>query len=94
MNKDLNSLRSVSQVALLGAVTPNLRAVNVIQDGRKILVNFYYETLANDEEEIPEVFATEMFSYFEDYDVSAHAIILPLSKNIPEEGIRIFGRKE
>jgi hypothetical protein len=94
MNNNILNIRAASQIALLGAVTLNLRAVNIIQVGKKILTNFYYEKLENDEEEIPEVFATEMFSYFEDYEITANTIILPLSKAIPEEGIRVFCRKE
>ena len=87
-------IRAASQIALLGAVTKNLRAINVLQEGKKILVNFYYEKINEEEEEIPEIFATEMIAYFEDYDVNAYSIILPLSETIPEEGIRIFCRKE
>ena len=93
-NINLN-VRAASQIALLGAVTKNLRAINVIQEGKKILVNFYYEKINDEEEEeIPEIFATEMIAYFEDYDINACSIILPLSETIPEEGIRIFCRKE
>ncbi len=87
-------IRAAAQIALLGAVTNNLRAINVLQEGKKILVNFYYEKINNEEEEIPEIFAAEMITYFEDYDVNAYSILLPLSETIPEEGIRIFCRKE
>ncbi len=88
------NIRAASQIALLGAVTSNLRAVNIIQNDKMILVNFYYQTIEIGEEEIPEVFSTEMFAYFEDYEISANAIILPLPQPIPEEGIRIFYRRE
>jgi|GEM_PF-4222038 hypothetical protein len=87
-------IRAASQIALLGAVTKNLRAINIIQREKKILINFFYEKINEQEEEIPEIFATEMFAYFEDYDINARSIILPLSENIPEEGLRIFCRKE
>ncbi|MCH9609834.1 MAG: hypothetical protein S4CHLAM45_01960 [Chlamydiales bacterium] len=87
-------IRAASQIALLGAVTKNLRAINILHEGKKILVNFYYKKINDKEEEIPEIFATEMIAYFEDYDVEACSVILPLSETIPEEGIRIFCRKE
>lgn len=88
-------IRAASQIALLGAVTTHLRAINIFHEGKKILVNFYYEKINDEEEEeIPEIFATEMNAYFEDYDVEACTVILPLSETIPEEGIRIFCRKE
>jgi len=91
----LNSkIRAASQIALLGAVTNNLRAVNLLQDEKKFVFKFYYERLNDDESEIADVFTAEMIAYFEDYEVSACSIILPLSDAIPEEGIRIFCRKE
>lgn len=91
---DTINLRAASQIALLGAVTINLRAVNILLEERQILINFYYEKINNEEEEIPEIVAAEMITYFEDFDVSVYSIILPLSKTIPEEGLRIFSRKE
>lgn len=92
-NINLN-IRAASQIALLGAITKNLRAVNIVHDGKKILIKFYYEKISSEEEEIPEIFATEMNTYFENYDISVDSITLPISKSIPEEGIRIFCRKE
>ena len=94
MENFILNIRAASQIALLGAVTKNLRAVNVILQGKKISINFYYEQISEEEEEIPEIFATEMISYFEDYAINANSITLSLSRSIPEEGIRIFCRKE
>lgn len=59
-------IKASSQIALLGTITINLRAINVLQEGKKILVNFYCEKIGDEEEEIPEIFATEMIAYFED----------------------------
>lgn len=94
MNNINLNIRAASQIALLGAVTKNLRAINVIYNEKKLLINFYYEKITLEEEEIPKVFATEMISYFEDYNINVNSIILPKTETLPEEGIRIFCRKE
>ncbi|MCP5470127.1 MAG: hypothetical protein H7A36_06455 [Chlamydiales bacterium] len=88
------SIRAASQIALLGAITKNLRAVNIVYDDISMQINFYYENIKNEEEEIAEIFASEMLSYFENYDINVNSIILPTSKSIPEEGLRVFSRKE
>lgn len=91
------SLRCVTQVALLGAVTPNLRGVVVQCRNKNINVFFYYDHTPSDHElELAETVATEIISDFPDYMIDTEKITFPFPKKIParEDGIFIYHRYE
>ncbi|MCE5318497.1 MAG: hypothetical protein LLG04_14190 [Parachlamydia sp.] len=86
------------QVALLGAITNNLRAVNVENDGANINVIFYYATPpSEDEEELSEIIVSEMYADYGNIPnifIEARRVVLPLPNRIPEVGLRVFHRSE
>jgi hypothetical protein len=92
---NIGSLRCSTQVALLGAITPNLRAVNVEFINKHVTIFFYYNsTPSEDEKEISSVVAAEVSCDFIDIIVDSENIILPKPNRIPEVGLRIFQIKE
>jgi hypothetical protein len=91
----ISSIRCSLQVALLGAVTENLRAVNILFNESLIELFFYYELERTEaEKELAEVAATEVMADFVDISVIVHKVVLPLSSIVPELGIRVFHRNE
>lgn len=95
MTITISSIRCALQVALLGAITPNLRAINTSIKENNIELYFYYETSpSEEEEELSEIVVTELYADFIDISIAVHRVILSLSKKIPEIGLRIFHRKE
>ncbi len=95
MSITVSSIRCALQIALLGAITQNLRAINAVVKEKNIEIYFYYETPpSEEEEELSEVVETEIYSYFMDTSIATYRVVLPLSNKIPELGIRIFHRKE
>jgi hypothetical protein len=95
MSITASALRCALQIALLGAVTPNLRAINAIVKEKNIEIYFYYEKNPSEEEEdLSEIVETEIFSYFMDTSITTNRIVSPLSDKIPEIGLRIFHRSE
>ena len=95
MSITLSSIRCALQIALLGAVTQNLRAINAVVKEKNIEIYFYYETHpSEEEEELSEIVETEIYSYFMDTSIATYRVVLPISNKIPELGIRIFHRKE
>ena len=96
MSITISSIRCSLQVALLGAVTHNLRAVNIcVKDDQLIEIYFYYEfPPSEEEEEISEVIASEVLSDYIDVLTQVHRCVIPISKPIPEIGIRVFHRRD
>lgn len=95
MELTISSIRCVLQVALLGAVTPNLRAVIVETEKDEMTLYFYYdEKFSEEEEENAEVVATEVMTDFLDHVVNLKHIVLPYPEKLPEIGIRVFQRYE
>lgn len=95
MSISVSSIRCSLQVALLGAVTNNLRALNVIVSEKLITLAFYYESHpSEEEEEISEVIASEVSSDFIDASIEVNRIVLDGKNKIPEIGIRVFHRSE
>jgi hypothetical protein len=95
MNITESSIRCSSQVALLGAVTNNLRAVTVSNVENKLTFNFYYEHQPSDEEiEISEIVASEVLSDFTNVDVHVKRVILSAPQKIPNEGFWVYHKKE
>jgi hypothetical protein len=94
-NITISNIRCALQISLLGAVTPNLRAVNASFDENNIELFFYYENPpSEDEEELSSVIETEMYSYFTESSIVTERIVLPASEKIPEKQLMIFLRKE
>lgn len=95
MNVTESSIRCSLQIALLGAITPNLRAINASFEKNDIRLYFYYENSpSEEEEELSEIVVTELYADFIDISITIDRIILTLSRKIPEIGLRIFHRKE
>lgn len=95
MSIPISSITSAMQVALLGAITANLRAINVTLKDQNINLHFYYETQPSEEEEqLSEVVVTELLTYFFEATIKINRIVLPIREKIPEIGIRIFHRSE
>lgn len=95
MNITISAIRCALQVALLGSITPNLRAINANLKENSVELYFYYETPpSEEEEELSEIVVTELYADFIDISINIHRIVLSLSDKIPEIGLRIFHRKE
>ena len=95
MTLTISSVRCSLQVALLGAITPNLRTINVniIKDSLKLY--FYYQIPPSEEEEdLSEIVVTKLYSNFINISIKIHRIVLAPTNKVPEIGIRIFHRKE
>lgn len=93
----LNVLGSV-QRALLGNVTPNLRALDVlIKDEKNLELIFYYDKeLSEIEEELPSLTETELASDFPepDYHVTGVVKVLPYPARVPQNGFLVYLRYE
>lgn len=97
MSINFASLRSVSQVALLGAVTHNLRGIVIECKNKNIKIFFYYNHAPTDNEvELAEIVATEIIADFTEYTIATEKITFPFPKKIPprEEGIFVYHRYE
>ena len=92
---DLSAIRCSLQVALLGAITANLRAVNIICDKDLMWLNFYYENSPSETEtELSEIVVSEVWANFNKIVIKVNRRILSLSEQIPEEGVRVYQRYE
>ncbi len=81
---NISSLRCVSQVALLGAVTPNLRGVFLECKSKNIKIFFYYNHSPSDKElELAEIVASEIIADFTECMVDTEKITFPFPKKIP-----------
>lgn len=88
-------IRAALQIALLGAVTPNLRGVNALIQGQNLIIKFYYEHPPDEEEEdLAEIVGTEVYASLVDFQVEVMVEILPKSVILPEEGLRVYHRQE
>lgn len=88
MNLTHSDIRCCLQVALLGAITANLRAVCVEVNKASLSIFFYYASLLSpDEEELSEIVVTEVYSDFlniPELSVEIKRIVLPLPNPIPK----------
>ena len=93
----LNILASI-QGALLGCVTSNLRAVEIIiENERFINIIFYYDKeISEDEEELSSLAETEFISDFPPptYETSRIIKVLPHPNKIPQSGFLVYLRHE
>lgn len=93
----LNVLASI-QGALLGFVTPNLRAVEVVIESERFFnITFYYDKeVSEDEEELSSLVETEFISDFPGPTYETRTIIktLPYPNKIPQNGFLVYKRYE
>lgn len=98
MNILITDVRCVSQGALLGAVTSNLRALAVTVLPNDLTLNFFYENEPTDEEvELSQVASTEVLSGFRIFiSVREQQILLPQPEPIPlkNEDLLVYYRYE
>lgn len=95
LQKYLNVLYS-AQRALLGFVTPNLRAVcvNMPNSEGYDLIFYYNDPPTEDEEEFASLVDTEMLADFPDCDTNFSVQVWESPKAIPNTGICIYQRYE
>lgn len=97
MKLDISKLRCVSQVALLGCITSNLRAVIIAFDNKNIRLFFYYNNHpSEEEEELAEEVASEIVSDCTEYMIEIEKITVAYPQKIPEkqDGIYVYCRHE
>lgn len=85
------------QRALLGKVTPNLRAVCLVLSDEKKHLFFYYNTPpSEEEEELASLADTEFISDFPspDYQTDCTISVIPYPKKMPENGYYVYLRYE
>jgi hypothetical protein len=87
------ALRRAMQISLLNCVTPSLRRVNVVQLEKNITLNFYYDSIVEGEEELPDEVEAEMWGfYYGRAEISKNIIISRFPNPIPKEGLCVFCR--
>lgn len=95
MSLTSSSVRCALQVALLGNISLNLRAVNVQFNDHSIRIDFYYNQEVSEEDiEESEIVISEVLSSYVNIAVTASRTVLELPKPIPDQGLRVFHRKE
>lgn len=95
--KSLSNVFCSLQRALLGNVTPNLRAVYIrLENETYGLVFFYDKKLSEDEEELTSLVDTEFIADFPspDYKTSCTIEVLPYPIQIPKQGYCVYERYE
>lgn len=85
------------QVALLGSITSNIRAIKAkFQESEIEIYYFFDQQPSKEEEELSEDVVTEVMCDYIDVSVSVHHIVIPEPSDIPnrEEGIWVYFRWE
>lgn len=91
----ISSIRCSLQVALLGEVTKNLRAVTANLNEQSLSLCFFYENPPSDVEEgISENVCSEVLSDFGCLSIALTRKVIPISNKIHETGIIIYHRHE
>lgn len=91
MKLNISYARCISQVALLGNVTQNIRAVIMEWDESNIKLLFYYDRKPTDEEEdLAEQVATEIISDCTEYMIEVEKWILPFPAKVPYKEKQLF----
>lgn len=93
---DIAYIRSSIQVALLGHITSNLRAVSVESRENELKTLFYYDNPpSEDERELANLVDTEFISDFPASTKTNFEIIhLPHTQRIPNQGLLVYLRYE
>jgi hypothetical protein len=89
-------IRCAIQEALLGLVSPNLRAVNVLVDDNDFMNLLLYYDLPpdEDEQELASLIDLEFFVFFAGDKNDYKIITLPYPQQIPRVGYRVYQRYE
>jgi hypothetical protein len=93
---DIGYIRSSIQVAMLGHISPNLRAVSVECKDSRIKLFFYYDkSPSEDERELANLIDTEFISDFPASIMTDFEIVhLPEPLIIPRKGMLVYLRCE
>ena|ERR1700722_13545920 len=95
MELSILNISCVSQVALLGSVTPNLRAVSVQFSEKKITIHFfYYQKYSEEEEKETEIVGAKLISNFADCMLEIKKYVHPYPKKNLVKGISVYHRYE
>ncbi len=87
-------LSYATQVSLLGQITPNLRAVRIIEDGEKVTLAFYYHSVSKKEEGVPPMVLNKIRPLLQGFEVIVDVVVLPYPSPIPKEGFAAYARFE
>jgi hypothetical protein len=83
-----------AQKALIGAITPQLRAVNLFWDMKRIDLYFIYDgEISEYDQEESECAATEVLTYFTDGKFETHHITCDYPQEIPLPGNEVVFRR-
>jgi hypothetical protein len=97
-SKETSNLFCSIQRALIGKITPNLRAVYVLFKGENSfeLILYYDQDLTEEEEELASLVDTEFISDFpsSNYNTSFVTKIIPFPNKVPKEGFCVYQRFE
>lgn len=94
---NIGYIRSSIQVALLGHITTNLRALYIEYKDIHITLNFiYYENPNEDELELANLVHSEFYADFpfSKFSIDFEVLIIPISKQIPKRGFFVYLRFE
>lgn len=91
MNISIASARCALQVALLGSVTNNVRAVSTTISGTDFIIYFYYDKEPSDEEiDLSEIVSTEVICSFAQATAEVVRVVLPEPKKPPQDDDTIW----
>ncbi len=96
MAQDEIELRVRFQIALLGEVSPSLRAVVAFQAKKAIRFVAYFDgAVSSEDEESMTVVETEVLaSYPTDFETSHRIVRLDWPARIPRDGVFVYHRRE
>lgn len=95
MELNIANIRGVSQVALLGAITPNLRVVEIQLKEKKIEIKFYYhQNFSELEDDQAEIVSSELISSFTDCNLEVIKQVYSYPQKISPQGIVVYHRYE
>ncbi len=82
--------------ALLGAVSPALRAAKIAWDEEAVHLYFYYDgEISEEDHESAECVATEVITDFPEYELEIDILRWDYPKPIPQEGLEtVYHRRE
>lgn len=88
-------IRCLMEVCLLGCITPNIRAVDLLYDEKAIQLFFYYEkTPSEEEKDLTEDIITEMYASIANIKIIMNRLVVPTNQPIPLRGITVYQRYE
>lgn len=91
------TVRLSLQIALLGMITPNIRAITCGWDSITINVKFIYDgDFSDNDADLAEEVASEVISSFPDYMISTKCISVPSPSSFNEELLShlVYRRRE